>query len=453
MRPVPGPRVPRCLSVAGSDSGGGAGIQADLKTFAAFGCHGMSALAALTAQDTRTVHGVHEVPPEFLRLQIRTVAADLGVDAAKTGMLSSAPLVRAAAEELARLRRPLVVDPVMRAKAGARLLREDAEKALVQELVPLATVLTPNAPEAEALTGLRVRSAQDAKRAARRLADLGPRAVVVKGGHLRGAKAVDVLLWEGGVEVLEGPRLANPATHGTGCAFSAAIAAGLARGLEAPEAVRGAKAFVARAIEHGLALGKGVGPVNPTGALGLQEARLQCLREVTEGLRILEGAPEVASLVPESQSQLGMALPGARGPEDVAAVPGRIVRLGARVRASACPEFGASGHVARTLIVAQRFAPQLRAAMNVRFGPDVLRAAARLGWHVSRYDRRREPAAVKRREGSSTSWGAEEAFKAAERAPDAIGHDGDWGKEPMLVILGATATEVARRAVALARAL
>jgi hydroxymethylpyrimidine/phosphomethylpyrimidine kinase len=260
--------IARALTIAGSDSGGGAGIQADLKTFSAMGVFGLTAVTAVTAQNTRDVTGITEIPPEMVARQIDAVVTDIGVDAAKTGMLSSAAIIEAVAERIRhhRLVR-LVVDPVMIAKGGAALLRPDAVDALRRHILPLALVVTPNLPEAEALCGAAITTRAQMDDAARRIAALGPRYVVVKGGHLEGA-AVDAVYDGQRLEHLEAPRVATRNTHGTGCVFSAAIAAGLARHDDVPAAIRTAKAFVTAAIEGALPLGGGHGPVNPMHGLG-----------------------------------------------------------------------------------------------------------------------------------------------------------------------------------------
>ncbi|MCX7014818.1 MAG: bifunctional hydroxymethylpyrimidine kinase/phosphomethylpyrimidine kinase [Candidatus Sumerlaeota bacterium] len=256
---------PKALTIAGSDSSGGAGIQADLKTFAALGAYGMSVVAALTAQNTLGVQAIHNAPPEFVRAQIRAVLSDVGADAIKTGMLSTADIIDAVVESLkeARCRAPIVVDPVFAAKSGDRLLREDALEALVAHLLPMAEVLTPNAAEAAALAGFAVRSEADAERAAAAILDLGPQAVLLKGGHLDEAACDDLFADRSGRRVwLRGERLAQRHTHGTGCTLAAAIAVGLARGLDALEACRRAKRFLAGAIRHARPIGGGIGPVN-----------------------------------------------------------------------------------------------------------------------------------------------------------------------------------------------
>jgi len=269
--------VPRLLTIAGSDSGGGAGIQADLKAFAAAGAHGMSAIVALTAQNTLGVEAVHEVPPAFVIRQLEAIFADIGVDAAKTGMLFSRAVIDAVAEFLAAHPVPLVVDPVMVASSGASLLEEDAVEALVERLFPLATVVTPNLMEAQALASNRLLQApgqpgasgpsasnrllQTKRELAEALVGLGARAVIVTGGH--GAEAVDHLF--DGREHFEIPveRLDVAATHGAGCTHSATLAALLARGVSLPDAARGAAAAATGAVRNGLVgIGGGDGPVD-----------------------------------------------------------------------------------------------------------------------------------------------------------------------------------------------
>jgi hydroxymethylpyrimidine/phosphomethylpyrimidine kinase len=256
--------VPRALTVAGSDSGGGAGIQADLKVFMVLGCHGMSALTALTAQNTVEVAGIHPVPPEFVVAQIDAVATDIGVDAAKTGMLATADIAEAVAGALrAHGITRLVVDPVFVSKSRDRLLATEAVAAMRDRILPLAAVITPNLYEAGGLLDGEVESLEDMKEAARALHELGPRSVLVKGGHLGGDRAVDVFYDGAELVAIDGERFDTDDTHGTGCALSAAIAARLAHGDELLDAVRFAKVFVAGAIKRGLRIGKGYGPVNP----------------------------------------------------------------------------------------------------------------------------------------------------------------------------------------------
>lgn len=273
MPPEPDPKdrseptgapAPRALTIAGSDSGGGAGIQADLKTFAVLGVWGMSAITSITVQNTQGVTGVSDVPPDVVAAQIRAVATDLGVDAAKTGMLSSAAIIEAVADAVEEARiANLVVDPVFVSKHGHPLLREDAVDALRKRIVPLASLVTPNLAEAAGLSGSDVETRDDMQRAAETVLSLGAKAVLVKGGHLRGDRAEDLFVDGWRSEWVSGERIDTPHTHGTGCVLSAAIAAHLARGEETLAAIRKAKEFVTEAIRHALSLGEGIGPVSP----------------------------------------------------------------------------------------------------------------------------------------------------------------------------------------------
>ena len=255
------PRV--ILTIAGSDSSAGAGIQADLKAIAACGGYGATVITAVTAQNTCGVREVQEIPPDFVTAQIAAVFDDLDVAAVKTGMLASADVVRAVARELRRHRAgPVVVDPVMIAKGGHALLRDDAVDCLRAEMLPLATLITPNRLEAEKLAGMPVRGVEDAEAAGRAILRGGCAAVLVKGGHLETRSAVDVLVTAEGVEVFEASRIDTPHTHGTGCTLSAAIATYLGRGAALAAAIRAAKLYVTEAIRGGLGLGNGHGPTD-----------------------------------------------------------------------------------------------------------------------------------------------------------------------------------------------
>jgi len=441
------PKIPRALTIAGSDSGGGAGIQADLKTFAAMGVHGMSALTAITAQNTLAVTAIQDVDPAIVRAQIDAVVNDIGVDAAKTGMLHTSTIIEVVADCVRDHGFPLVVDPVMVAKSGARLLEAEAQASLVSRLLPLATVVTPNAPEAEVISGIAVRDVESAEKAAKRIGELGPKAVVVKGGHLRTDRVIDVLVTRGRVLRLEGDRYDERTTHGTGCSFSAAIAADLAKGESVEGAVRAAKALVAASVRSGFRIGQGHGPVNPMALLFNDAERALVLTDLMDGVELLESSSAVAPLIPESQSNLGMALPWADSVEDVASIPGRIVKVGTRVKASGCPRFGASQHVANTILTAMSYDRAFRAAMNIRYSMDILEACTGLGLSLSYYDRREEPPEVSTVEGRTTSWGAEQAIKRMGRVPDVIYHEGGWGKEPMVTVLGRRGSEVAKLVV------
>lgn len=252
----------RVLIIAGSDSGGGAGIQADIKTVSALGGYAMTAITALTVQNTTGVRAVHAAPVDIVRGQIRACLDDIDADAIKTGMLASAELVEAVAVELSGVTAPIVVDPVMVAKGGQSLLEDEAVSALKTKLLPLAAVITPNAPEAEVLTGVPVETADDQRRAAEALLEAGAGAALIKGGHIEGPVVRDLLVWQGGERMFEASRIETRHTHGTGCTLASAIAAGLGAGHTLPDAVADAIAYVQGAIAHAPGFGAGAGPLD-----------------------------------------------------------------------------------------------------------------------------------------------------------------------------------------------
>lgn len=254
----------RVLIVAGSDSGGGAGIQADIKAVSALGAYAATAITALTAQNTLGVHGVLPIDPAFVAQQMAVVLDDIGADAIKVGMLATAEVIEAVAAtyETRAVNVPLVVDPVMVAKGGQSLLAKEAELTLKKRLLPLAEIVTPNLPEAEALTGLEIHDLDEMRRAAGMILSFGARAVLLKGGHMEGDRLQDLLLTEDGEHIFESPRLHTPHTHGTGCTLASAIAAGIAQGLGVVDAVTRARTYVQIAIETAPGLGHGHGPLN-----------------------------------------------------------------------------------------------------------------------------------------------------------------------------------------------
>ncbi len=256
--------TPRLLIIAGSDSGGGAGIQADVKTATALGVYAATAITAITAQDTQTVHHIHPVPDAIILAQIQAVLNDIGTDAIKTGMLAAENVIKTVRDGIRNIQAPLILDPVMVAKGGAKLLQDDAIDALKSELLPLAYLATPNMPEAEILVGFPVRNADDQIKAAKTLCQMGAKAALVKGGHGKEDQITDILFHRGsgGVKNFVSPRIKTRSTHGTGCTLASAIASFVARGKGLEEAVARARDYVFAAIEHAPDLGKGHGPLN-----------------------------------------------------------------------------------------------------------------------------------------------------------------------------------------------
>ena len=433
--------MPTALTIAGVDPGGGAGIAADLKTFSALGIHGTCVIASLTAQNTRGVLNSYDIPVYFIEEQFNAVVSDIKINCAKTGMLSSPEIVRTVATFLRDNRFPFVIDPVMAAEAGGELLKDDAVSAMIKELMPLCTVITPNVAEAERLSGLKITDLKDAKKAAKKIHDMGAIAVIVTGGHLGGTD----VLFDGEVTYIEGT-LVKGGTHGSGCTHSAAITAELAKGTSLIMAAQLAKKFVERAIIASLAIGSGSAPVNQIGPLLEDAQRYQVLRNVEEAVEIIEKkmAPE---LIPEVGCNIAMAVSKPASPHDVAAVQGRIVRLRGMPHGVGCAAFGASSHIARIVLTAMHFDPSMKAAMNIRYSKETLLACENIGLEIASFSREDEPEDV-----ATMEWGVSEAIKmAGGKVPDVIFDAGGIGKEAMIRLLGMDAVEVAGRAVEIAK--
>ncbi|APX96954.1 bifunctional hydroxymethylpyrimidine kinase/phosphomethylpyrimidine kinase [Natronorubrum daqingense] len=438
---------PVALTIAGSDSGGGAGIQADLATMAAHGVFGTSAITAVTAQHTRGVDSSFTLPRDEVVAQLEAVTTDFAVGAAKTGMLATTEIVQTVADHAESFDFPLVVDPVMVATSGDRLLEPEAERAY-EALLGEATVATPNADEAEVLTGIEVTDEERAREAGEEILETGVDAALVKGGHVPGDRIRDVLVTGEGVRTFEHPRVDTEATHGSGCTLAASIASRLARGDSLEAAVEGATAFLERAVRYHSDVGGGPGAVNHLVDLRNEAAR-EPTAEAVQGVvdRFVER--DVSPLVPEVGMNVVGATPSAETVEETAAVEGRIARTLSGVQPNRGVRFGASSHVARFLLSAREFFPELRFAVNCRFGPDVDDALEALEWSIAGYDRADEPAAGKSEEGHTMGWGARQAFGGREEPPVAVIDRGDVGKEAMAKLVASDPETLVDRVIEL----
>lgn len=434
----------RILTIAGSDSGGGAGIQADLKTITLLEGYGMSVITALTAQNTLGVQAIQEISASFVAKQMDSVLSDIGADAIKTGMLPNCEIIEVVAKKIKQYGAEIVVvDPVMVSKNGVSLIRKEAQKALIKNLIPLALMITPNLYEASLLTGFKVNSLEGMRKAAVRLWELGAKNVLIKGGHLKGA-AIDILFDGKNYAEISGPRIKTKNTHGTGCTLASAIATLLARGESIPEAVRKAKLFIHLAIQAGLDIGKGNGPTNPSAFLLKEMQRYPVLQELKKAIQVLK-EHRIGHLIPEVSSNLGYALPYAEGIREVAAFPGRIIRVGETIAVLGDPEFGASQHVARIILTIMKRDPEFCSAMNIRYSKENVARLEGKGFSGGCFDRRLEPKETKETEGSSLEWGVQEVLKKKRRIPDFIYDEGEVGKEPMIRILGKNPMDVVNK--------
>ena len=442
-------RIPVAMTIAGSDSGGGAGIEADLKTFSALGVHGTVAITSITAQNTYSVTAIYDLPGRLVYEQIKVVYEDMGIDAAKTGMLSNTDIITHVASAVREFNLKLVVDPVMIAKSGARLLREDAIEALKTKLLPQALIVTPNAPEAQVLAGFKVESLEDAVRATKAIHEkYSVPAVIVKGGHLNLDEVVDVLYYNGEVYYFKSPRYPHGCFHGAGCTYSAAITAFLARGLSIVEAVKHAKEFIDLAIDYGLKIGRGHCPVNPMAYLEIPALKYKAVESVRKAVEILlENQELILPYTPEVGINIVETIDPryARSPLDVAGVEGRIVKAGRRLVRVGDVKMGGSSHLARLVLALIRNGFDVHGAVNIRYDQEVVEKARKKGYHVLFVDRRMEPSNLKVAHTGTMEWIASQI--PIGETPDLIYDVGDVGKEAMIRILGRSAVEAVLKLV------
>jgi hydroxymethylpyrimidine kinase/phosphomethylpyrimidine kinase len=440
------------LTVAGSDSGGGAGIQADLKTMEAHGVFGTSALTSVTAQNTHGVEAIEDVSTDVIAAQISAVTDDFAVSAAKTGMLSSAAIIETVADCLTSRKFPLVVDPVMVAQSGDRLLAAEAETVLRERLLPQATLVTPNLPEAAVLTGMEIEDEEDMRAAAAEIAADGPDAVLVTGGHLHEDELVDVLATDSETRTFRKPRWDIDDTHGSGCTISASITAELAGGATMPAAVEHAEAFIDRAVRYGLDVGTGDGPVNHLAGLYDDAARADALDDLRALVETLERSG-VDALVPAVGLNVAVATPYAMDGDDVAAIDGRLHRTADGVAAVGCPRFSTSDHVAQSLLAAREYDHSIVAAATVRLD-DTIAESVTDRFDAVEVDRTRsEGDSIAESEEGSPAWAVEQAMNDRETVPEAVFDRGAIGKEATCRLFAPSPAVLEERLLALADAI
>jgi len=421
----------KVLTVACSDSGGGAGIQADLKTILSLGGYGMSVVTALTAQNTLGIQGLRVMEPEFVGLQLDSVLGDIGAHCVKTGALANAEIVRTVAERIWKYEiEKLVVDPVLVSKDGTVLLDEEGRDALIEELFPITYLLTPNIPEAEILSGHKISGVQDMIKAAKKLEKMGPKYVLVTGGHLE-ESAVDVLYDGSGHYEFSTRRVRTRHDHGTGCTLASAIATLLAQGLPLMECIDEAKRYLYRALRFSLNIGGGIGPTNHYASITREIARSHVIEELDKALERLKRL-NIGRLIPEVQSNLAYAIPFAESLQDVASFPGRIIRVGNSVKTVASPKFGASRQIHHLVLAAMEYDPDMRAAMTILYSESLVNRIQSLRYTVTEFDRGLTPPDLAEEEGSTLSWGVLDVIEDLGRVPDAIFDKGAVGKVPMI---------------------
>ncbi len=433
------------LSIAGSDSSSGAGIQADLKTFTTLGVYGCTAITAVTAQNTRHVTDIFEIGPNSIAKQIRSVIQDMPPDAIKIGMIYNKENIRTISREVKMIDAPIVLDPILSASSGGQLLLPDAFESFMTELIPLSTIITPNRLEAQKITGFKIVSRSDALRATRKIKDLGAKNVIIKGNLTEKEKVSDILMnSEGKLIEISNTRLSLEETHGTGCSFSAAITAYLAKGFSIIEACKLANKYVWDSFQDSLKIGKGLLVSNPAGSMYDYACKYLVMNELRVAIEKIEAIENFGKLIPETQSNIAYALPDAHELDHIAAIKGRFVKIGDSViTASSIIEFGASKHVGSAILAYMKVNRLIRSAMNIKYD-EKIRKIIKSIFKVSNYDRVKEPGHIMKKEGMSIFWGINCALAKYPEA-EIIYHKGALGKEPMCIIFGSNPIEVVNK--------
>jgi hydroxymethylpyrimidine kinase / phosphomethylpyrimidine kinase / thiamine-phosphate diphosphorylase len=430
------------LSIAGSDSGGGAGIQADIKTIASLGVFPCTVVTAVTAQNTSRVTHVFPVPADSVRKQMESVISDISVHAIKIGMVYNKATILEVGNFLTKSHVPIILDPILSAGTGFKLLLEKFLEVFKARLIPLSDIVTPNVVEAEKISGLRIRNESNMIESAMKIIELGAKNVIVKGGHLnKTGEVVDILVdKDGRVTRLSNSRINVDETHGSGCNFSAAITAFMARKYSISQSCILANKYVQESMSSLIKLGDGI-PVNaPLFSIYDDANRYRTATELTKALNNLILEHRFRELIPETHSNIVFALPYATNRRDVAGVDGRIVKLADGFKPSGPVRFGCSKHVSSAVISFMKYNPVIRSAINIKFDERLVECCRSL-YSTTEYKRSEEPLSVKEKEGMTSSWGVKQALLENKKS-EVIFHSGDIGKEPMILIFACSPSEV-----------
>jgi hydroxymethylpyrimidine kinase / phosphomethylpyrimidine kinase / thiamine-phosphate diphosphorylase len=435
--------VQAALTIAGSDSSGGAGIQADMKTMSALGIYSCTVITAITAQNTSNVDQIFPLSADIIKKQIMSVLTDIPIHAIKIGMVYNTEIITAIKYVLKNLKIPIVLDPVLAAATGAQLLQKEFLSDFKLNLLPICDVVTPNINEAEKLSGIKIKNENDIKKTALKIQKMGSKNVVVKGGHFKNDDEIivdTILNHDGTFTVIKNPRMKIVETHGSGCNFSAAVTAFLALKFPMNKACLMANKYVHNSIVNTVKIGKGIPVNNPISTMYEESCRYKVIEELTNAVDQLISIKNFEKLIPETQSNIVYAIPNAKNIEDVAGVSGRIVKAGNRSIPTSGIKFGVSRHVASSILEYMNTNQLVRSALNIKNDKKILDNCNRL-FRATHYERTGEPSKIKNREGRSISWGVS---RALSKNPDAeiIYHRGDIGKEPMIIIFGQNPQEV-----------
>ena len=449
-------RINSALSIAGSDPSSGAGIQADIKTFSSLGVYGCSAITAITVQNTKQITQIFPIPSDIVLKQIKLILEDIKIETIKIGMVYEESIITKIYDVLKNENIPIILDPIFISTSGQYLIKPDAIKTFIQKLLAIATITTPNINEAIKLSGIKIKTSGDIKKALKKIKEFGPKNVIIKGvtyeeGGEKGGedvqqsqkKSIDFLIDENlKIREFSNPLLQIPENHGSGCSFSAALSAFISKGYEISTSCSMANEFVNKALQNLLHIGKG-NPVVDTSITitSLSSLKYQVIENLTKAITEVEEIHGLGKLIPETQSNFVYAIPNATNVMEVAGVKGRIVKIDeTKVKASSCIEFGASKHVASAVLSFMTVHSKIRAGFNLKYDKKIIELLQGF-LVVSEYERQNEPSKFKEKEGYTIRWGIRQALKKKPNA-NVIYHKGDMGKEPMIIIFGENPAEI-----------
>ena len=421
------------LSIAGSDPSSGAGIQGDVKTFAALGVHGLTVITALTSQNTSKFFTVNPVSSLTVKEQIRSVLSDFKIDSIKIGMVYNSQIIKTLYNELKHIAVPIILDPIFESTTGGNLLRDDAYADFRKFLMPLAYVITPNIPEAERIAKMQVRTTTDLKKVASMIRKMGPKNVIIKGGHMRTNNVTDILLEDKRFHFFHNKKIKRE-SHGGGCVFSAALCVAIARKKSLDQAVKFAQQTSFESIKKSIEVGRGLAIV--TQNTDLIES------ELVKTINKFTNVKSIHKFIPECQTNFVYSKPRPSSTSDILGLEGRIVKTGELATVAGDLKYGGSKHVASAVLEISKKFPSIRSALNIRYSDKIIKNAIAKRFHVSSYDRRFESYKDKKKEGTTISWGIRTAINEAKTSPDIIYHKGDMGKEPMIIIFGKKPSQV-----------
>ena len=421
------------LSIGGSDPSGGAGIQGDIKTFENLNVHGLTVITAVTAQNTKQFRTVHPVSQKILNDQLTTVFEDFEISGIKISMLYNSQIIKTIFERLKDKKIPIVVDPVIKSTTGGNLLEKSAIKNFKRLIIPLSTVITPNKFEAEFLTKIKINSKKTLLNAAKKIQKLGAKNVIITGIE-EGKKITDFILEED-TQYLQSGRRIPSTNHGSGCNYSSALIQSLARGKSIKASAKFAKMYTYNSIKNAKIIGEGI-------LITQNKIQDKILVELNQSISKFIFLKNIYKNIPECQTNFVYSKKNPKTIKDVLGIEGRIVKTGTKVVVAGNLEYGGSKHVATALIVMNQKFPHIRSAINLKYQFKIISKIKRTKFEISSYDRSQEPEKVKNKEGSSVRWGIKSAIKNSKVAPDIIYHEGDFGKEAMIIIFGKTPSQV-----------